>query len=115
MGTRQGKSILFQNCREFIAGEVEILRPEVIVTQGTWAREALVDAFPVLRQESMPSRPHYGYQVLQLTGHTAIKFDTAHPRAGRLFWPEKSVAYPWYVQEAHQFVLSRVQGLAPRV
>jgi hypothetical protein len=54
-------------------------------------------------------------QVLQLTGHTAIKFDTAHPRAGGLFWPEKSVAYPWYVQEAHQFVLSRVQGLAPRV
>src|SRR4029450_4768902 len=31
MGTRQGRSILFQNCRQFIRGDAEILRPDVSV------------------------------------------------------------------------------------
>ena len=105
MGTRQDRSILFRDCRQFIAGEVEILRPDIIVTQGTWARGSLVGAFPVLQQDCMPDNPQYSYKVVQLARHEAIKFDSAHPQAIGLFWREKKVGYPRYVQAALRFVL----------
>lgn len=105
MGTQQGKSVLFANCRQFIPGEVEVLRPQIIVTQGMWAREALRGAFSVEREERMPGQPDYGYQVVKLAHHTAIKFETAHPRAFGRFWREKRIAYPFYVEAAQQFLM----------
>jgi hypothetical protein len=105
MGTQQGKSVLFENCRQFIPEEVEILRPDIIVTQGMWARMALAGAFPVLRQERIPHESDYQYQVVKLGNQMAIKFDTAHPRAARFFWTEKKIAYPLYIEAARRFLL----------
>lgn len=105
MGTRQGKPILFANCRQFIQCEVEILSPAIIVTQGRWARESIRAPFRVLRQECMPDYPDkYGYKVIEVADREVINFDTAHQRAFGLFWPEKKIAYPWYKQKTLQFV-----------
>jgi hypothetical protein len=105
MGTRQGRPVLFKNCRPFIHGEVEILCPDILVTQGRWARESIRAAFRVLRQEWMPDHSDkYGYKVIEVAGRQVISFETAHQRAFGLFWPEKEIAYPWYKQEALQFV-----------
>jgi hypothetical protein len=106
-GTKQGRPILFQNCRQFIPGEVTILRPAIIVTQGKWARESLA-TLPILRQDRMPGMPQYGYEVVQLGQCKAIKFDTAHQRRYGLFWREKRQAYPWYAERARQFVLGQL-------
>ena len=105
MGTRQGKSVLFANCRPFIPGEVEILRPEIIVTQGAWAREAIAEAVPILHRERFAPESEYGYQVVKLAHHNAIKFETARPRAFGRFWREKRVAYPLYIEAARRFLL----------
>jgi len=105
MGTREGIAVLFKNCRRFIAGEVEILCPDILVTQGRWAREAVSAAFPVLRQEQMPDHPEYGYEIIDLADREVIKFNTAHQRAFGRFWREKKVAYPWYAQAAVDFLL----------
>jgi uracil-DNA glycosylase len=43
-GARQNDKTLFKNCRKFIPGEVKILRPDIIITQGDWARAAMRDA-----------------------------------------------------------------------
>lgn len=37
---------LFRNCREFIPGEVNILQPEILITQGAEAEESLIGVFP---------------------------------------------------------------------
>jgi hypothetical protein len=39
---------LFRNCREFIPGEVEILQPEILITQGAEAEESILGSFPEL-------------------------------------------------------------------
>jgi len=38
---RQNDSRLFKNCSEFIPEEVRILSPDIIITQGDWARAAM--------------------------------------------------------------------------
>lgn len=40
-GRKQADRILFRNCREYLEGELEILRPDVIVTQGAEAKRAV--------------------------------------------------------------------------
>jgi len=39
---RKANKILYANCRKYLCGEIEALRPDVIVTQGEEAREGLV-------------------------------------------------------------------------
>lgn len=103
-GTNQGRPQFFANCREFLPGEVEVLKPAIIVTQGDWAREAMHDAFPVLARQQMPGEPTYAYEVVRLLEHTAIKFHMPHPRAAGPFSAAKRVAFPWYVECAQCFV-----------
>ena len=38
---------LFWNCRKFIPEELKILEPEIIVTQGGWAKEAIRKSFEI--------------------------------------------------------------------
>jgi len=47
-GRGQANQILFDNCRQFIPGELEILDPDIIITQGKWAKLAVDSAFPEL-------------------------------------------------------------------
>lgn len=106
MGRKQGKRVLFDKCRGFIAGEVKILRPDILVTQGGWAHKSIGADFPPLRQEQMPDHREYGYKIIDFSGRKVIKFETVHPTAyGNLFQPEKKTAYPWYSEKALQFIL----------
>lgn len=106
MGRKQGKRVLFDKCRRFIAGEVKILRPNIIVTQGVWARESIRADFPILREEYLPDHREYGYKIIDVSGREVIKFETVHPTAyGHLFQPEKKIAYPWYADKVYQFLL----------
>lgn len=38
---KKANAILFRNCKEYLGGELEILRPDIIVTQGKEAKEAV--------------------------------------------------------------------------
>ena len=42
---------LFANCREFIPGELAVLEPDIIVTQGGEARDVIVKACRIVKHE----------------------------------------------------------------
>jgi hypothetical protein len=44
-GTAQAHARLFRNCSQFIPGEVRALAPDLIVTQGKFARESIAGTF----------------------------------------------------------------------
>ena len=50
-GRKRADSILFENCRRFIPGELALLSPDVVVTQGGPARTAIVQSFSVRRHD----------------------------------------------------------------
>lgn len=44
-GSRQAKPTLFRNCRPYLSAELEILCPDILVTQGDQAGNAVCDLF----------------------------------------------------------------------
>lgn len=103
-GSGQGPDLVFHNCRPFLPGEVRLLRPDVIVTQGRWGRLAIEGAFPVVTRSSHPRYPQYQAEVLDIDGRQVLKFSTYHQNNHGGFNKEKSEAYPWYYQVAHAFL-----------
>lgn len=104
-GTDQGRSLLFKNCRQFIPGEVVNLRPDVIVTQGTLARDSIADAFKILRRGSVRSLQYHAV-VVDVDSRPVLRFGMSHPkaRAGR-YQREVREAWAWYMQVGHTFLL----------
>ncbi len=48
-GRKQADKVLFRNCREYLEGELEILCPDVIVTQGAEAKKAVASFYKPLK------------------------------------------------------------------
>lgn len=103
-GTNQGRAVLFRNCRQFIPGEVVNLLPDVIVTQGSLARESVAGAFRTVQQLFMPSSL-YRAAVVEVDSRPVLKFEMAHPkaRAGR-YQAEVREAWGWYMRIGHAFL-----------
>lgn len=98
IGTREGDPRMFLNCIGFLKGEIEALCPDIIVTQGTRAKKALWNTFPVTRRVPMPGNPHHGafYEIVQLAeNHTAIKIVAWHPCARGWRSGEKQQFMDW--------------------
>jgi hypothetical protein len=105
-GTAQGRATLFKNCRQFIPGEVVALQPDVIVTQGTRARDSIAGAFSVLITESCPTSPSHKYQVLEIGHQRVLKFEMTHPTARMgSYQREVLAAWDWYMEVGHRFLL----------
>ena len=76
--------ILFENCRGYLRGEIEILSPDVIVSQGREAMEGVGDVFSVpfeTGREQVVALPD-GKQVLWLPTH--------HPNSGKHFHGQRN-------------------------
>lgn len=96
----QADKELFNNCREYIMREIEILDPLVLVTQGKYASEVLEDAIEnkgvkVKRQEKIRSIKYHpdtkckrlkkssNYTELQLNGKKIVWIRFDHPNHDR--------------------------------
>ena len=76
---------LFHNCREYLPGELKILKPKILVTQGAWAKTAIEQSFDV-RQVSAAGEPDCRCAVLDIRqGSPSLWIHTHHPTAFRLF------------------------------
>lgn len=110
-GTNQGRAVLFKNCRRFIPGEVENLLPDVIVTQGSFARESIAGAFRTLQQLSL-RRSSYHAELVQIASRPVLKFEIAHPKArGGRYQREVREAWEWYMRVGHGFLLNGPEAL----
>lgn len=111
VGTAQATARIFQNCQEFIPGEVAVLEPDIIVTQGKFARESVAGAFPVVAVGLAPN-PSYRAEVVDVGGHLAIKFETHHPnRKDNSYRNEVAEAWKWYATVAAVFTRDGLPAL----
>ena len=82
-GRAQASSVLFNNCRRFIPGEIGILDPDVLITQGAYAFDAINLAFKHLnriaiigQQTKIPEE----VSLIEVNGKPIIWIHTYHPR-----------------------------------
>ncbi len=102
VGTAQAAARIFQNCSHFIPGEVVALEPDIVVTQGKYARESIA-SLPVLLSASTASGKYHA-DVVDLSGRPAIRFETHHPnRKDNSYRNEVAEAWSWYAKIAAAF------------
>lgn len=110
VGTAQAHARIFANCSRYIAGEVIALEPDILVTQGKYAREACAD-LPVLMQGVAPNAA-YSADVLDLPSGPAVRFQTNHPnRKDNSYRNEVAEAWRWYSRVSSTFASEGVDGL----
>ncbi|MGD0354321.1 MAG: uracil-DNA glycosylase family protein [Dehalococcoidia bacterium] len=102
-GRNQGRERFFNNCREFIPGEICILQPALIVTQGDKAHQAVEGAFPPICSKQHPTDPNYVYRILRINNMPVMWFKTYHPSCYGLFYRARRDVYPWCFTEARKF------------
>jgi hypothetical protein len=66
---------LFECCREYIPGEIEILRPDVLITQGNEARAAIGSLRPTLSD----GQDGCGYAMIKTGDRHVLSFHSIHP------------------------------------
>jgi len=98
---RQASSILFDNCREFIPGELRILEPDVIVTQGGQAGK-IVGGF---RRIDTPAAESTA--VVRCGERNALWIKTYHPAAYGKFHPQRRTMWPLFEKALGEFMRQR--------
>ena len=97
---------LFENCREFIPGELARLQPDIIVTQGSEAKDVIVQAYRVVKHDRKDVEgAAYETGLLDLVpGKQTLWLHTYHPGNYGKFHPQRKKCWPLYVKAVKQFV-----------
>lgn len=116
-GRKTADSTLFENCRRFIPEELRILNPDIVVTQGDPAKDAILKSFAVRRHvvRTVESDPRFQHDAHYETGlielkpewKTCLWLQTYHPSAFGRFNPQRTHCWPLYAEEVGRFWLSR--------
>lgn len=103
-GRRQAADALFNNCRGYLPGELRILQPDVVVSQGSPAKRAM-EQFNVLEPRL---RTTDGLRceatVVRIGPKNALWIPTHHPSAYGVFWPQKKTCWRLYVDAVATFM-----------
>jgi hypothetical protein len=104
---RQADTVLFDNCRSFVPGELEILRPDVIVTQGAPARQVVEAGLRSLstRRDVIDGVP-CEMSLVQCGDKPALWLPTYHPSAYGHFWKQQKACWNAYELAVVRFVQS---------
>jgi uracil-DNA glycosylase family 4 len=73
---RQADPQLFENCREYIPGEIEVLKPDILVTQGDRAMDAIKQNFSA---KVNGNQKQCGYAVSKLKDKNVLWLHSYHP------------------------------------
>ena len=100
---------LFRNCRTFIPGEIRILKPDILVTQGDYARDAVNVAFEAKSRQAAPGGTgECKAEILWLSEtQRAIWLHTFHPSAYGHYWHQKNTCWPYFAKAVAEFVADR--------
>ena len=99
----QASQILFDNCRQFIPGELEILGPDIIITQGKRAKYAIDGAFPELPPPDFIPNILSEVKLITINTHPAIWIETFHPRYHE-FYSKNKPRYSRYEEVVCKFI-----------
>ena len=109
---RQADPILFEKCRRFIPGELKVLSPDIIVTQGVQAMNAIKKNFCLYKHKTQSQRvssykrkAHYETGLIELepNGKKRLWLQTHHPRYFGGFYPQKAYSWSLYAEKIGRF------------
>ena len=119
-GRGQADSTLFDNCRRFIPGELRILKPDIVVTQGGRAKDAILKSFVVRRHivrtiesgDRFRLDGHYETGLIEVDPDTktSLWLHTHHPSSFGHFNPQRTHCWPLYAEKVGRFWRSRRGG-----
>ena len=105
-GRKQADRVLFRNCRKYLPGELEILCPDIIVTQGAEAKKAVGSFYkPIERVDEYAS-------IIHMNSRNVFWLHTYHPgnwgafNRQRSFDKARNLALGWdkYSRMIYEFV-----------
>ena len=119
----EADQVLFDNCRQFIPGELCILKPDVIVTQGHQAKNAICCNFHVRRHVVRKMKcAYYKSDAHNETGlielpdkKLSLWLHTYHPRYAKGFYPQYARCWLLYAKKVGRFWRSRRSQRIPSV
>ena len=96
----QADSTLFENCRRYLAGEMRVLRPDIIVTQGNQAKWGVKSIATIQKQIDAFAC------VIRFDGRVLFWLHTYHPAAYGKFNAQRDRCKGWerYSKEIKEFV-----------
>ena len=106
-GGSQADRRLFMNCRGYLAGELRILRPDILVTQGDWAKSGMISIVEIQEQIDKFAC------IVRFDGRAVFWLHTYHPRRFGDFYAQRRGGEGWekYSRQIKDFVdrTSRLQ------
>ena len=109
---RQADRTLFENCRRFIPGELRVLSPDIVVTQGGPAKDTILKSFVIqqhhveaVEQDRYKNGAHYevGFIELGPGAKTSLWLHTYHPGNYGRFNPQRRYCWPLYAEVVGRF------------
>lgn len=99
-GAKMADPRLFINCRKYLSGELSVLRPDILITQGKWARLAITEIYGV----GKPLHEDTDAVRIEIDNRQVFWLHTHHPRYGP-FWSHRDDGRGWkrYADLAHDF------------
>lgn len=104
----QADKILFENCREYLLSELSILNPDILVTQGKYARMVAekIQIIKILHKENISeaSIKEDDFHVVQMNnGKIFVWIHHYHPNNYGTFWKNRN-NYALYAHQAVKFI-----------
>lgn len=105
-GRAQASRTLFDNCRQYIPGELRILDPDILITQGNWAKRATADVFCKMAMPDYVPVTLSEIKIIAINNHPVLLIETYHPRYPGFHTKNRS-NYPLYEEVVRKFIQSR--------
>jgi len=105
-GNTQAHKLLFQNCRKYILGEIKILSPHILVTQGYYARLVMEEGDKkIISSEniSTASETKDDYMIIELNGRNIVWIHHYHPACYGYF-KNNYGCYETYAEKVADFI-----------
>jgi len=73
---KSAPAVLFRNCQKYVGEEVVILKPDILVTQGNWAKVAIEQSFDT---PQFPNKQLCSHVQFLMENKKVLWFHTYHP------------------------------------
>lgn len=114
-GRKQAGDLLFKNCRGYLPEEIEILAPEIVITQGEKARQVLLSfrqpPEEIKRQIFGVKVLPEAVQVVEINHQPTLWVHSYHPNQRQGFFRTRTVPLlPTFTSLAQEFIEWKNQG-----
>ena len=106
-GNKTADSRLFRNCRRFVPHELEILKPNIIVTQGVKAQRSIENCFGAYDNSNYLKlvSDHPELSVLNMNKHPVLWIKTYHPcRRDSFFNRQRREKFSSFTERSKDFI-----------